>query len=355
MRSAGCWVEGHWAWLLLALEVLAVGCGGGTKAPTPQVGDSTSSGAGGAEEARPRVLDVPYAVDACDSLGLSFDAQLSTLDCPTISCDCQNFVSGPFAGPRGCVVGLDCDAACAQLDPDQWLFCAVTSCTRDSDCVGLGGNCLIPPSYDHGSCGHAGVDCLADSDCESGSFCVVLDQDGTRRCTEPAPGASCNYDRQCAGQACALPPGSLVGACSSGGLGERCFAESDCDAGLYCGTGTCANGSYNSGCHGDKQCATGSCRWETCVEGRDGDYCEADDDCGSGVCVYGIRCASGEVDAACEEDNDCKSGICAGDNYDSACTDGIPGSKCIDDADCRAGRCVHDAAREPGSRFGSCG
>lgn len=350
------WIGRNGASLVLVIEVLAAGCGGAAEgAGNEQMTGATGSRADGTEAARRAQLDaVPFAVDQCDALGLKYDPTLSADACPPVTCGCSQFVSLPAAGPRGCVVDIDCAVACAQPYGGPWFSCAISGCADADGCPSPGDACLVPPGYDHGLCAARGYLCAQDRDCDVGSSCVVLDQDGSRRCTAPQSGSPCNEDADCGGRVCALPVDGFVGACSDGQRGERCFTDRDCKANLYCGAGVCADGSYESGCNHDAQCDSRACRWSMCVEGRDDDYCETDDDCASGVCVYGIRCSSGEVGANCEEDRDCKSGLCAANASDAACTAGELGSKCLDDADCRAGSCIHDAERRPGDHFGVC-
>lgn len=355
MKPNGRGVEG---WFVLVLGAWAGGCSAtSTETATGSVETAGAAGEAGSSEAAPTARSLPgYLVDTCDALGIELDPSLSVNDCPTIACDCPGFTSLQFSPPQGCVVGIDCSVACEQGDYGLWMSCALNGCKGDDDCTTPNDKCFMPPGYDHGQCGQRGRVCLDDGDCAAGSSCVVIEQDGTRSCVLTERGSACNDDRQCAsGARCALPLDGLLGACSGGERGDECFTDRDCRGGLYCGTGYCADGSHDSGCRTDEQCASGACRKETCVDGRDGDFCDSDQDCGSGICVLDIVCASGEVDAPCEHDTDCASGLCAADNYDSACTAGEAGSKCLDDGDCRAGTCVHDHERAPGRHFGSCG
>ncbi len=332
----------------LAIFSLVSACGGR--------GTTGDEGGGGSSQSpadkRPDPAELPYPADQCEPFKLEYDRSLSGGACPAFGCDCSVFSGLPFETKRGCLTGYDCDAVCSASQPDVWLGCALNGCQADADCSS--GRCFIAPARTEGLCGQPGGDCIATSDCDPGSVCVVIAKNGTRFCVTPDDRSPCNADEHCPNGHCVFRGDDPIGACSDGALHSACATKTDCSKSLFCGGSSCSDGRYASSCATDAQCQTGACRDGVCVDGRDQDYCDADSDCQSGVCVYGIRCASGEVDAPCEQDDDCKSGRCAGNNSDSACTAGTSGSQCLDDTDCVSGSCRYDVDLRPGSHFGAC-
>jgi hypothetical protein len=335
MWNRGAWLGGCWGLILL------VGCGG-------------KAGEGPAESRpapSPPTAEIPYPPDPCAQYGLQHDDSLPPDACPEVGCDCDG-AKLPVPTGLGCVVAVDCAAACTGSGSFAWVGCAISRCRDDGTCLDQQ-RCLTPPGWTRGFCGEPDQHCFEGLECPPNLACVV-EHDGRRACVMPGDRSPCNSDEHCPDGNCVLTTDFVVGVCSSGQVGDACATAADCQRGFECGGSACTDGNHGNPCSTDSDCRTGACRSATCVDGRDSDYCEADQDCDSGICVYGIRCSAGELDAMCEFDSDCLSGICAGNNSDSACTDGATGSKCIDDADCASGACTYDATLRPGSHFGAC-
>lgn len=334
-----------WGWVVVG--VLSGACRG---THSHEVGSGGDSGVAAAEA--PKAREIPFKDSGCDALGLQYASREDTGACPTLDCACPNtFPTLPLQGPRGCVVALDCAAACTPEGGAQAYLCALAECEDDAQCNGR--RCFIPPGHDVGHCGDPGYDCVETADCNSGDVCVA-DNEGARRCTLPAEFSPCNDDEQCAGMRCIHEGTYFVGACSSRHVGSPCATSFDCEKGLSCPNRECTDGLYQSPCAQDSDCTTKQCRQGSCAEGRPNDYCDTDEDCQSSICVHGVICTTGELDEPCADNDDCLSGICAGDNRDSACTDGQAGSKCLTDEDCLSSGCRYDVELRPGDHFGRC-
>ncbi len=281
-------------------------------------------------------------------------------DCPTVACDCPGFYAFPLSVPyRGCVLSVDCAAACTS--GDMWLICALSGCASDRDCESTGQQCTeglcadrpyVPPK------------CASDLECPGGRRCVATQADGSRTCVETATNdrGPCNQDADCPAGHCALPPAGILGACSTGATFADCFDDADCASGLQCRNveieidqpGTCIHGSDHAPCDSDSDCRGGVCLASVCSFGEVGDDCRENADCKSGFCADGVTCTTGAVDALCGQDDQCASGRCANNGTFSACTTGGVSSKCADDHDCLNGVCRHQPDDGVTAQFGAC-
>jgi len=191
-------------------------------------------------------------------------------------------------------------------------FCSGGDCPSGWACIGVNSNqgavnlCL--PGAEGGGDSGFGERCSSGPDCASG-LCVTDGQ--TAFCTE-----LCMDDSGCPGDAtCAsLPSGG--GACvpgggvSSGGYGDPCNDESQCESGLCISDGT--NVYCSDYCTQDGECPTGSA-------------CYALED-GSGACVIEESPSSPSTptqgfDEPCEGDSDCVSDLCVDDGSRTFCSE----------------------------------
>ncbi|HTA18021.1 MAG TPA: hypothetical protein VK989_01945, partial [Polyangia bacterium] len=296
--------------------------------------------------------------NACAQFDLRFTgAGASPYDCPTIDCDCPDFLVSPVAVARGCVQSVDCAAACAS--GEMWLICALDGCASDRDCDDDAPDCVdglcsarpyVPPK------------CASDLECPGGKRCVATQADGSRTCVETATNdrGPCNQDADCPAGHCALPSAGILGVCSTGANFADCFTDANCASGLHCKNveidmpGTCSDGSDHAPCERDGDCRVGRCLASSCTFGALGDDCRENADCQSGFCAGGRSCTTGAVDAACAQDADCASGRCANDGTIAACTIGAPSSKCVDDHDCVSGACRRQPGADVTAQFGAC-
>jgi len=289
---------------------------------------------------------IPDAPDGCAAFQIEYDATLPSDGCPEVGCRCS--YQGPTPTPKnGCVVAVDCSAACAAPDGDAWLVCAIEGCAADA-------NCEQPGVCEAQVCKSGGAGACGSKHCTGSDVCVAVAADGTRRCVTPSDRSACNADADCVEGHCALPDGSFLGLCTTGQNQDACFADTDCQPRVTCIDSICTDGTYGSFCATQADCLAGYCAGTTCNDGRDHDYCETATQCQSRICIAGIRCGSGEVGADCRDDEDCHSRLCAANSLLAACTDGAPSSQCLEDSDCLSGACSHPLDKNPAAFFGAC-
>jgi hypothetical protein len=345
-----------------------VGCGGNVRSGGLEVnagggadnGLPPASAGGGAGAAQPRAdagaagapaqstSTIPPPPDPCAPLHIEYSGSGNQCeDCPLIDCPCngKQYLCSPI---DGCVKSLDCAALC-KGDAEQGLYCSYLACKVDGDCEH--GQCVVYPSATVGRC-QIDSECVDVSDCNPGSHCVAVEEDGTRRCVQA--GSSCNDDADCPLGSCALPPDSFVGTCSSHTVQEHCYDNADCNAGLRCILNSCSDGSYGTSCMTSSDCSSGRCKFGACNDGRKGDACSDDTECQSRICLSGTFCSDGALDQVCAENADCVSGICAQNLDVSICADGKSGSKCAKAADCSSGVCDLTPDQDPRHAFGAC-
>lgn len=242
----------------------------------------------------------------------------------------------------GCPFGQN---PCSNNPCDDSDACTTDTCTRDNTvdvgytCTNTAVDCMDQVcNPDDGSC----VDCVADSDCDNGTFC-----DGAE---------TCGTDNTCA--AGTDPCDAVTEQCNedTASCDTLCSTDADCDDGVYCnGSETCgADGVCVAGtdpctddgayCNGTESCDedTTSCvssgdpcdtSTETCNEDTDscdaGTPCETDADCvedpdlfcngtescdaDTMLCVHsGDPCAEGEE---CDEDTDTCTNTTPGETF----------------------------------------
>jgi len=151
------------------------------------------------------------------------------------------------------------------------------SCTSNSDCFsGLCANTSSTPSCGSLEClSAAGQGCMADADCEPGTWCYTVAEGGTDKCvTDNGPGQTCAVGgpAECVTFLC----NSMTQKCSAGAIGLGCF-NGDCQGGLTC----CQDG--QAGCASD-----------TCVNSDNAGWCCVPS--GSGTCTVANEltfCCSG--------------------------------------------------------------
>ena len=115
-----------------------------------------------------------------------------------------------------------------------------------------------------------------------------------------------------------------LAACSSGGIGDRCGDQGDCDSSLQCVQHVCAPRCVRAPDCGDGYaCDTdGTCRAAT---GQPGDACTSEDQCAAGLaCKLDDTMPAAPLTASCAPAN---TGRAAGDT-------------CAQDSDCRDGTCA---------------
>src|SRR5882724_3737317 len=185
-------------WLGAGLLVCAIGgCGGKSTSPQPQ--SSTHARA---------PVAIPDAPDGCAAFQIEYDATLPSDGCPEVGCRCS--YQGPTPTPKnGCVVAVDCSAACAAPDGDAWLVCAIEGCAADADCE-------QPGVCEAQVCKSGGAGACGSKHCTGSDVCVAVAADGTRRCVTPSDRSACNADADCVEGHCALPDGSFLGLCTTG-------------------------------------------------------------------------------------------------------------------------------------------
>jgi hypothetical protein len=262
------------------------------------------------------------------------------------------------------VSGFDCAAATADVTQGALVSCLAfyNPCQIDADCSTQTPYCVIDARYERGSCesGSNGARCRADDDCQAGSHCIAIKEDGTRGCTDGAEGSLCNIDAECRGARCTHPPTiaiagvsdkpqpAIVGVCSVGESGSPCFtAEGGCPPGK-----SCVISSNEVPCVGDARCLKRNTTTQAnglCTLGNVGDPCSADDDCKSQHCPVDANfvCTSGVVGDPCSDPSDCETGICAPyamrlPPIPMHCSSGEVGESCASQADCKSGFCDPD-------------
>lgn len=152
-----------------------------------------------------------------------------------------------------------------------------------------------------------GQECTGERQCTSFS-CNVQ-----KRACRAMPGFECDPAIGCApapsGDRFACAPGSeQCEPIGSGGAGELCEVDGDCDLGLVCTSAACTEG-----CRDDAQCASGSCNVaEGACRAGPGEDCDLDVGCAPAggkrnVCSRGscVPVGTGEIGQPCETEADC--------------------------------------------------
>ncbi|HYQ03210.1 MAG TPA: hypothetical protein VER96_31265 [Polyangiaceae bacterium] len=270
---------------------------GGHGGSVAAAGAVAAGGSATVAERNPTLIQAPD--DTCERF--HFTEATCTAQCPAWPCDPTVF--NPFgdtwcnAGAKNhCASGFDCTAAEADATRGTLSSCLAmyTSCVADADCPGATPYCVIDARYTSGSCdtGLIGMRCREDNDCRAGSFCIANAADGTRGCSDGAEGSLCNVDAECQGKRCIHEPGisvnglnpdpkpALVGVCSSGESGKRCFVED----GICPPNMTCSVGVNDGKCVGDARCIRVADGNVLCTSGNVGDPCSVPSDCNSNHC-----------------------------------------------------------------------
>lgn len=273
---------------------------------------------------------------------------------------------------QDCVSGFDCAAAEADVTGGSLMSCLALDlpCVVDADCPADYPYCVVDDArYTSGSCsiGNPNERCRADDDCRPGSWCVALDADGTRGCSDGRETGACNLDAECKGQRCIHEPGTaidglnaepkpaLAGVCATGEPGSLCFSgEVSCPPNT-----TCSAGVNDGTCLGDARCLRIPSSSRTppgtlCSSGNVGDPCAQDSDCKSAHCPRRVDsvCTEGAPGDPCGSGADCESGFCAPPpagpwEGSSLCSSGELGASCGSDAGCKSGHCTPAPANSP--------
>lgn len=228
----------------------------------------------------------------------------------------------------------------------------------DEDCGGSCGTCAL------------GARCDFDADCASNAC-------GDNVCKLPV-GAACGGHSDCASDVCQegtcrvetcgnaskdpnetdVDCGGVCGACA---LGGACVAAGDCQSGLSCSTGHCRR-PVGGECSAGADCTSLVCQDDVCRVAACGnglpDTGETDVDCGGNACG---ACLDG---ASCVADSDCGSGVCgenvcrpatcvdeelSGNESDvdcgGDCVGCAIGDSCGGNGDCASGVCQADVCR----------
>lgn len=207
---------------------------------------------------------------------------------------------------------------------------------------------------------NVGDTCADHAECKT-QMCLALD--GKLACQQP-----CTSDSQCGtGQKCGLFQGKTYGACTADtggttptkkGVGQVCFASSECSSGLCVGNGgnsglctqSCGSG---SACPSGKACVQLQSGKGACLDAgstKIGDACSKSSDCADGMCV--ASAGKYVCTKACSKTSDCPT------TYDcyslssgaGGCFKGPSkqpdGGKCQGSTDCNSGLCVGDAGAD---------
>lgn len=324
-------------------------------------GDSSSSGSTFGDPVEP-ILPAPPD-DSCERLHFT-EGACSEDPCPPWPCPALDQILGPSwcslpDGQGHCPSNFDCAAAEADPTGATLVRCLAFNnpCRVDADCSTQSPYCVIDARYSSGSCDHGGIGarCRADDDCQSGSHCIAIDQDGTRGCTDGAEGSKCNFDAECRGGRCAHPTGvairdvnneprlPVVGICTIGQSRSFCYT----DVGICPPGKTCVPSSSSAPCLGDLHCVkANNAVGGLCSSGDVGDPCFKDSDCTSQHCPADVDrvCTAGAVGDPCSDPSDCETGICTpraslSSPFPMQCSSGEPGEPCVSQADCKSGFC----------------
>lgn len=272
-----------------------------------QAGSLASAGAASVDLRNPN-LPAPLD-DSCERFQIT-EAACMANQCPAWPCAEGTPPLGlgpdwlwcmPPGSPGHCLRSFDCTLANADTAGAALLNCLTLyqPCRVDADCSAQNPFCVIDAHYTSGSCasGSAGARCRADTDCQSGSLCVALDQSGTRGCSDGAEASPCNIDAECRGKRCIHeppvaikglnenPPPTVAGICSTGEPGTPCFTpEGSCPP-----LQTCLPVVSDADCVGGARCIRVSARKPNpggalCSSGNVGDPCAQGSDCTSTLC-----------------------------------------------------------------------
>jgi hypothetical protein len=268
-------------------------------------------------------------------------------DCVTGTCNNGAPESQPVASGAACNGGVcngsgacvEClnDGHCPQEAPSCDTgsnVCVSAECTdgnqngdeTDTDCGGM----VCAPCA-------AGLDCLVDTDCESGSC------GGDMTCDKEQVGAQCAADGDCEsgqcedGVCCATTCNGLCESCNVAGTEGQCVdipsgsdPDNECAGGAVCDAGVCKKPAGDT-CGNAGECSSGFCANGVCCNAACTAMCEACNVTGSeGMCV--------NVPNGQDPGNDCTGGqVCDGNG---ACVPGPNGATCAMAAECMSNFCV---------------
>lgn len=280
------------------------------------------------------------------------------LKCIQSICSTSKGLGDTCLNTSECGGNLKChDAQCA--------FGKIQTCTKDSQC-GTGNQCFKSPSEDKQYCAAKsgeGFPCTNDEDCKVASTTSALQCSG-RFCLKasgansPCPDTkSCLSPLVCGATGLCIQPGQP----GTGGSGDKCSSQDDCQKGLLCDTkaGTCAEGGAEGQpckdtfeckgglvCSNDAKCTK---KGEPGTAGS-GDGCAKQTDCqatlvcgSSGTCTPRGAIAEGQPCAGSEQ---CLEGlVCAakaGETTGTCAKPGgegttVAGGKCEKQEDCAFG------------------
>lgn len=237
----------------------------------------------------------PGEGDACDNAG----------DCPS--------ETAPFCDPDGFCCNGSRDDRCYDDD----------GCMEHLVC-GPGGLCQL---------GAHGEPCDSEADCSSHApICF------SGSCQDGGLNDNCENDVDCGPSTPFCGPSGL---CQIGATDDLCDGEEDCIETLVCRDNDRCGGALGDGCATEWDCGPDAliCTgWGRCDNGTDGALCRAAADCNAGLYCESNRCFDGSQDDLCSEETQCfGSGLL--DCVTSDCISGLcsviiePGN-CVTDDTC---------------------